>query len=966
MSRKRPFLKWKGFFISLVLQTMVKQLTLFFLACAFKLLATSLYAQADSKNWFSMYADTTKSNRQISYYIVEWDPATALEFPMLLALDAHTAIVQADLLLQEKIVKSFTQIAPANNLWKIPGGSRQYLNDRVNRVIVSGANLKAIELAIKNQLSSTTILQQYPNALLVKLAGRNQLESLLQLPAVQFVDCYVKPGIETNIIGYDRSFHGISALDYLIPRANGRGVTVSVKEQRMEPTDLDLYKRVLPSALAAATVSAHATVIASIIGGAGNSFYDGRGIANGCSFFSSNFDNLFPDSIVQLTQNNVSVQNHSYGTVIQNYYGAEAAAYDAQLFGHPTLLHVFSAGNRGQDGAAAGIYAGLPGFANLTGNFKMAKNVITVGAVNNTGTLAAESSAGPLYDGRLAPQLAALGPNGTSDAAAMLSGTLAVMQQLYGDSNAMQKPAASLLKALLYNTADDIYSKGIDFKSGYGLLNSYEAVRALQQKKYAAGAIANGQPWSTILNVPAGIASLKLTLAWTDSAAPLNNYKALVNDIDLEVSHMAAGTVYKPWILNSSANADSLRLLPVRGRDSLNTAEQISLERPAPGAYEIRVSASSATSSLVNFHVAWQMDTIGSFYFTNPQHASDANREENEILNIKWKAAVADTNQTGDLSISYDAGVHWLPVVSNYRIFQQKYQWPIKDTNSMAQLKMQTAYGSFYSKQFIMAKLTRPTVDFNCSDSLRLSWNKHVYANSYKIFALADSPYLKEVTTVSDSFVVMDRAMFPYNVYAIEPVLSNGILASRSVAIDVNLQGVACFYKTFYYNLADSNRLNLVLELSSPVYVDSIYFEQVTAMGQRLRQAGAQKADGRSLYDQAAGFAPAGISYWRARIKLRSGDEVLTPIIEVLTTGEKMISFYPNPVPRNGTVRHLLKQGLGSDARLYLYDIAGRLLKKYSSIPDNFNFRTMPAGLLIYRLYSPKDELLETGKILLQ
>ena len=151
---------------------------------------------------------------------------------------------------------------------------------------------------------------------------------------------------------------------------------------------------------------------------------------------------------------------------------------------------------------------------------------------------------------------------------------------------------------------------------------------------------------------------------------------------------------------------------------------------------------------------------------------------------------------------------------------------------------LSAAFGDFFSKNFIIAKLTRPTVDFLCTDSFGLSWNKHVYANSYKIFTLTDSPYLKHILSPIDTFIVLKKAQYPSLVYAVEPVLSNGLPAARSMALDISQQGVKCFYKTFYYNLQDQNKLDLVLELSAASYVDSIYFELVTATGQLLQTIG--------------------------------------------------------------------------------------------------------------------------------
>jgi subtilisin family serine protease len=166
----------------------------------------------------------------------------------------------------------------------------------------------------------------------------------------------------------------------------------------------------------------------------------------------------------------------------------------------------------------------------------MAKNVITVGAIDNNENIPPQSSAGPLYDGRLAPQLIALGPNGTSDAAAVVSGTIAVIQQVYADSNYYLLPPASLVRALLYNTAEDVYSAGIDYKTGFGLLNSYAAIRSLQKKEYDSGTVKQDQSWTKTISVAARAAQLKVTLAWTDTAAAANNNKALINDLDIQVT----------------------------------------------------------------------------------------------------------------------------------------------------------------------------------------------------------------------------------------------------------------------------------------------------------------------------------------------------------------------------------------------------------------------------------------------
>ncbi|MBL7746331.1 MAG: S8 family serine peptidase, partial [Chitinophagaceae bacterium] len=523
----------------------------------------SLVAQVDAKagedSLFAVYsaADGRLFTNDKPYYIAAWKEKSVAGLAVIRQRDEETAIIvipngETALALQQLV-----RLSPANDRWKLsPPLFHSFKKGMApgSTFILTGYSTAAVLAAIGPYSSEVSILQiDLPSqSVLVKASADFVQRTLLTLKEIIFIDAPALPQTEVNIIGYNRSFHGINVLDYSIPGANGKNIVAGIKEQRMDAADLDLYRRVLPSTIAAPAIESHATVIASIIGGAGNSFYDGRGLASGCSFFPSSFSNLFADDAGILNASRVTVQNHSYGTVIQQFYGAEAVSYDAQTWANKNMLHVFSAGNRGTAVATDGPYANIPGYANLTGNFKMAKNVITVGAIDNKENLPAESSAGPLYDGRMAPQLIALGPNGTSDAAAMVSGTIAVLQQVYADSNSQALPPASLVKATLFNTADDVYRTGIDHRTGYGLLNSAAAVRSVLQKKYDGGSLSQGQQWTKNIAVLANAASLRITLAWTDSMAQVNNLKALINDLDLEVTELSTGTVYKPWVLSSS------------------------------------------------------------------------------------------------------------------------------------------------------------------------------------------------------------------------------------------------------------------------------------------------------------------------------------------------------------------------------------------------------------------------------
>ncbi len=951
-----------------------KQFTCFLLFILTTFLSSEAFGQihpgSQGTNSSRKYADpvlqTFDSTR--AYYLAVLTQPNALPGKILRQINDSIFIIELESKLAFKKTAQQAIVVPAIDDWKLSPALEQWKpTDKLakKKYILKSPDVNGLLelLAEKHQGVIVLSVNTPSNSVVVKTTGEYIATQLLKLKQIIFVDAAAEARSETRIIGYDRSFHGISALDYQLPGANGKNIVAGVKEQKMEDQDLDLWKRVAASSLGSAATSYHATVISSIIGGAGNSFYDGRGIAWGCRFFSSSFDNLFADDAAVLNSNNVSVQNHSYGTVIQQFYGAEALSYDLLTWSSKSFVPVISAGNQGEASATQGRYSNLPGFANLTGNFKMAKNVITVGAIDGLENVPAQSSTGPMYDGRLAPQLAALGPNGTSDAAAIVSGTIAVMQQVYKDSN-NSLPSASLTKAILYNTAEDIYSPGIDYKTGYGLVNSLAAVKATQQKNYDAGTITNGAGWTKTITVPAGAAALKVTLAWTDSAAQVNNSKALLNDLDLEVLQVGNNSVYLPWVLSTAANADSLKKEPVRKRDSLNTAEQVSIALPAAGSYQVKVKGTAINSSSAAFHIAYNIDTLNTFAFTSPVHASDVLRQENEKSSIRWKTFVADSLQTGDLSISYNNGLSW-QLLAQPKLAAKKFVWAVKDTNAVARLKMQTTFGSFTSNPFFVGNLTTLRVDFNCADSFGLSWNKQPLANSYRLYTLTDSPYLKNIQTLADTFVVLNRLSNPSLVYAVEPVLAFPFPAARSVAIDISFQAVNCFYRALNYNLLDENKLKLILELSLTRYADSIFFEQVTAGGQLLQQYAGYKVNPSVVtYPHIVNELPAGLIYVRAGIKLASGATIYTDIIPVLTSGARQIYFYPNPVSRASTLTYSLRQGVSTSAKLQLFDITGRLLISYASMPGAINASNLPPGVIIYKLLSSENKLLETGKLI--
>jgi hypothetical protein len=161
--------------------------------------------------------------------------------------------------------------------------------------------------------------------------------------------------------------------------------------------------------------------------------------------------------------------------------------------------------------------------------------------------------------------------------------------------------------------------------------------------------------------------------------------------------------------------------------------------------------------------------------------------------------------------------------------------------------------------------------------------------------------------------------------------------------------------------------LNLLLELSIATYADSVYFDKVSSSGQLLQTYGGAKVINSNLiYSLLVDDVASGITYLRGRIKLNSGAIVYTDILPVLTSGKKNIVFYPNPVNRSLALHYVLQQGVPASSQLQLFDIYGRLLKSFSSIPDKIDVSGFSLGVIIYKLLDSDNSILETGKLVIE
>ena len=286
--------------------------------------------------------------------------------------------------------------------------------------------------------------------------------------------------------GLDLSLNEINLLHQKYPDAAGTNMVLSIKETGFDTTDADLKNRYL-SILPPDFISPHATNMASIAAGGANTDPQAKGAAWDAFITSADSKNLLPDSYEVFLDNAITVQNHSYGTGIENYYGHEAQAYDEFCTQLPHVIHVFSSGNEGLSAPSSGTYTGLAGWANLSGELKQSKNTITVAALDSTFNGYPFNSSGPAYDGRIKPEVAVYGHGGSSGAAALLSGVSILLQEAYQKQHQDSLLSSALLKAILVNTVRDMGTPGPDFHFGHGAVRAVEAYETILENRFMTG-----------------------------------------------------------------------------------------------------------------------------------------------------------------------------------------------------------------------------------------------------------------------------------------------------------------------------------------------------------------------------------------------------------------------------------------------------------------------------------------------
>lgn len=764
------------------------------------------------------------------------------------------------------------------------------------------------------------VLKEYipAHTVLVQLKV-SELKSFLNSDQIVFADAYRQPKEELTTGTLDISLNKINFSHNRFSSVNGDSVFASIKEQRFDTSDIDIKGRYFNSGVASSSQSTHASIMATMLAGAGNTSPYAVGAAPGSYITSSDFASLLPDADSVYAKYKITVQNHSYGTGIENYYGADAASFDMSTKNNPSLLQVFSSGNSGSSTSTSGNYSGVQGFANITGSFKMAKNIITVGATDSFNHVVTLSSKGPAYDGRVKPELVAFGEDGSSGAAALVSGSVAIVQQAYKLSYNNQFPSNTLVKAVLLNSAGDVEKPHVDYLSGYGALNTYNAVKTIFENRFLESSVAQNEIKNFSINIPSNIAQAKFTVVWMDVPAVANAPKALVNDIDAQLQFPSTNETWLPWVLNPSPNVDSILLPAQRKIDTLNTVEQITIDNPQAGNYVLQVKGSKIQQGTdQTFAVAYQFDSLNHFVWTYPSSSDALLGFKNNV--VRWQTTI---NDTATIEYSLD-GLQWNTLASGINLNDHYYQWATPDTVSIAFLRMRitSLSSSFVSDSFTISRTLDLKVGFNCVDSFLLYWNQ-LPVNQYQVYQL-DQKYLQPFLLTPDTLAVLSKNQFQSLDYAIAPII-NSKTGFRSFTTNYTTQGVGCYISSFIAFPQGSNA-SLRIQLGTVSNIASVSIVRSNSKGAQTVQTLVPPLQ--TITNITDANLTRGVNNYQLQIKLTNGAIIYSNIESVYYFPDVPVIVYPNPARQNQPVNIIVQTpGIYS---IIIYDAGGRMILSQS------------------------------------
>lgn len=695
-----------------------------------------------------------------------------------------------------------------------------------------------IQAALRN-LQYELVSDKYKNyqVLTVRVPVK-ELKRLASQPFVQYVQAVPQPDRQMNNKSTANSRANV--LKSALPgnrNLSGAGVVVGIGDESNPLRHIDLNTRIINRAPIDA--GSHGLHVMGTMAGAGIMDERYAGYAPKATVLAQSYSSILAYAPQYVQDFGMVVTNNSYGSDVitcetNGAYDLYSYILDQQAFEMPYLQHVFAAGNSGTTTCAPFAV----GFGTVLGGYQTAKNVITVGATGETSPLMANSSRGPVKDGRLKPEITAQGSgimstipvnlygsgSGTSMATPAVSGGLALLYERYRQLNGNQNPKNGLMKALLVNGAVDKGKDGPDYRYGYGWLNLLRSVKMLESQSYTTSQVAHQGTNDFSINVPANTAQLKVMLYWNDPAGSTLASQNLVHNLDLKVTNPSSNVIL-PRILDPSTNkVDSTA---TTGVDNRNNMEQVVITNPGAGNYTISVKGTTVGQSPSQEYFVVYDIIPNSLTITNP--VGGERLKDGDPIYISWDA-FGNSASTFTVQYSGNNGGNWT-TLSTVVAGTSQLAWPIpvglrSDKVRVKVIQNSTGAQSISEPFTVIGVPTVTLSALQCEGYISLDWTAVTGATDYEVMVLKGNDMVPVATTAGTTYA-MGGLLKDSTYYVSVRARVNGQPGRRALAISRKPDTGTCAGSISDNDLkvesivtpASSGRKNTSTELSGAVFV---------------------------------------------------------------------------------------------------------------------------------------------------
>lgn len=653
---------------------------------------------------------------------------------------------------------------------------------------VTAAQLSA-QIAARGGKVNNSPLQRY-GSYRVTLAG-NQVYNLAQWYGIKYIspvtdivplDLQSRPAVKGNVAAASRNYGGYEL--------NGDSVTVGVGDNCSGVLHADMDGRITD--FSPAPLSHHGAHVNGIIGASALVDPLAVSMAPRVSLVDFLYDLILPATGAMYRDYNMTITNNSYTLIAGSCeycgtYDSYSQFMDTMALEYTEVQHVFASGNDG--GMTCGSF--LRGFATVGGGYQPSKNTLVVGSMTDYLIQADDESRGPVKDGRLKPEMVAIGLGsystiaedkyiwaaGTSMASPMVAGGLAILTQHYKRLNGGVQPRADIMRAVMLNGALDLGNPGPDFSYGFGGMDISRSLKILDAGNYRTNTLSNGDSQTVSVTIPPNTAQVKVMLLWNDFPGSALAAKELVNDLDVTVTD-PTGATHLPLVLDPTPT--NVNNIATEQRDRLNNTEQVMITNPPAGTYTISTKGYSIPKGPQPYVVTYDIIPKG-LTLTYPLGGEQLS--DKDSIRIFWNT-ISDGNRF-TVQYSTDDGAAWttlsdtIPASIRYISFMPS---GINSGRCRVRITRNNTTDAAISQRFNINKQPVAVLDTaQCPGYVNIHWSPIPNASKYYLHKKAGQ-YLQLCDSTTDTAYSYSGMSLRIKSYvAVQPVI-DGAPGYRSVA----------------------------------------------------------------------------------------------------------------------------------------------------------------------------------------